>query len=202
MPAPKDPVARALWVERIREANRLQFLDPVKRERHQVATRAAAQRPEAANNKGRFKKTRFVYWDGSNWDDGFLRKDGHFSVYRPDHPSATASGWIFRYHVVWWLKTGEVITRGTVLHHKNEIKTDDRFENLEKMSHAYHTRLHCVKPLVELKCIHCDKLFYLPKWKNYQKFCSLDCYQKYPKSDDTKARQSAGIKLAYAEGRR
>lgn len=176
MAAPKDPVARALWIEKIREANRLQFLDPVKRERHQVATKAAAQRPEAANNKGRFKRTRFVSWTENEWDDGWINNRGYFMVYLPEHPSATWTGWVRRFHAVWWLRTGEVITQGTVLHHKNEIKLDDSFENLEKMSHGDHTRHHSTKPPVELKCLNCGNSFFLPKWKDYQKFCSLACY--------------------------
>lgn len=50
----------------------------------------------------------------------------------------------FEHRVVWQEHFGE-IPRGSIIHHKNEIKTDNRIENLELMSRLEHTRHHLCK---------------------------------------------------------
>lgn len=151
-------------------------------------------------------------WDGSYWDDGYLDNKGRFRVYRPDYPRAYSEGYAMRYHVVWWLATGEVHPKGTNLHHINEIKDDDRFENLELMKHGEHTRYHSYLPEAHLtkKCRTCEQEYTLPRYRilgrakegTTPQYCSQACYHAAPKRDETRDLISSGLELAYLEGRR
>lgn len=148
-------------------------------------------------SNGTFEKVRTESWDGSDWDDGWKNNKGYFMIYCPEYPLASRTGWGRRFHVVWWLSTGEIIQKGTVLHHKNENKLDDRLDNLEKMSHGEHSRHHSTKEPVEHICIGCGNKFYLPKWRGEKKFCSLQCYWKSPISKETRNKRSEGLKRSY-----
>lgn len=127
-------------------------------------------------------------WDGSDWEDGWVNNRGRFIVYRPDYPKPYPGGYALRYHVVWWMRTGEVISKGTVLHHVNYTKTDDRFENLQKMTHGEHTRLHH-QVIILLVCATCKKLFRRPNRELSRKikYCSQVCYHAAPLSEERKA---------------
>lgn len=104
---------------------------------------------------------------------------GYFRVYRPDYPRAWSSGYAKRYVIVWWLKTGQVVARGMNVHHKDADTLNDRFDNLELIEHAEHTRLHRTKPRPFIHCQNpaCNTLFLLPKGKSIKtrRFCSLGC---------------------------
>lgn len=139
------------------------------------------------DSSGQFKRLREKPWDGTDWNDGYVDNKGRFRVYRPDYPRAYPEGYALRYHVVWWLTTGKVHPKGTNLHHINEIKSDDRFENLQLMGHGEHTIHHCKKPGVELICKFCNEVFRIPAWRIAQRkreegyepaFCSQSCYHK------------------------
>lgn len=121
-------------------------------------------------------------WDPSRWDDGYADNKGRFRVYRPDYPRAyggSSKGYAKRSHVVWWLETGQVLPADHVLHHKNEDKLDDRFENLELKTHGQHTIEHCRKEPVVCLCRGCGRNFGIPQWQLNQgrgHFCSQKCY--------------------------
>ncbi|KKM76614.1 hypothetical protein LCGC14_1378360 [marine sediment metagenome] len=154
---------------------------------------------------GQFAKVRVQAWNSeTNWDDGWIDRKGKFHVYRPDYPRASATGWAFRAHVVWWLVTGQAVCHPFAIHHRNHVKLDDRFQNLKLMLGGEHIRLHCSKPPVPIQCRGCRETFYLPQWRVNQgkKFCSPFCYRAFPKSQKTRDRMAASQRLVYAEGRR
>jgi hypothetical protein len=62
---------------------------------------------------------------------GQKMKMGYVYVLRKDHPRADKRGYVKRSWLVWEENTGHIVTPPEVVHHKNEIKTDDRFENFE-----------------------------------------------------------------------
>lgn len=162
------------------------------------------RRPILVISTGKVIQTVLTTWTEDRWDDGVVNDRGKFMVFRPDFPKCSASGWVHRARVVWWLHTGEV-PEGEDIHHDNEIKLDDRFENLRRMDHGEHSRLHNIKPLIQCVCITCGKEFGLPQWRINEgkgKYCSLSCYHSYPKSTLTRLRMSFGLCLAYEEGRR
>ena len=50
---------------------------------------------------------------------------------------------IYEHHQVWYKNTGHIVdTSKEVVHHKNGIKTDNRFENLQLLTISEHDRLH------------------------------------------------------------
>jgi len=152
-------------------------------------------------NDGRFLRIRKV-WDGSDWDDGYLDVKGKFRVYRPDCPRSYSGGYAFRAHVVWWLKNG-AHPRGTVLHHVNEVKTDDRLENLQVLETGEHTRMHCRK-IIWLICEQCGCGFTKDNDhpERQSRFCSQKCYHLHPRKESHKNAISKGLKVAHLEGRR
>lgn len=65
---------------------------------------------------------------------------------------------ILEHHLVWWLHTGKTVPVGYAVHHKNKDPTDNRFENLELITHGEHAKRHNPKkPDVLLQCSWCLK---------------------------------------------
>lgn len=94
--------------------------------------------------------------------------------------------YVYEHHLVWWKNTGQVVPEGFDVHHKNEQKRDNRFENLELKEHTKHCGDHASERgegLVEIECGSCKKNFFKRKRhvegskKKGQKsfFCSNQC---------------------------
>lgn len=92
-------------------------------------------------------------------------------------------------HAVWWQRTGTLVPKGFVLHHENEIKDDNRIENLVLKELWRHTAEHRAKtptPAMSLDCCCCKKEFkyrmYKYRWAIKQGqirfFCSRKCQRK------------------------
>lgn len=58
------------------------------------------------------------------------------------HPLADSNGYAYEHLLVWVAAGNPRPTRGTVLHHRNGNKTDNRLENLELLSVSAHHRHH------------------------------------------------------------
>ncbi|KKM83877.1 hypothetical protein LCGC14_1304860 [marine sediment metagenome] len=95
----------------------------------------------------------------------------------------------YEHHFVFWKMTGKIIKAGETIHHKNEIKTDNSFENLELINRGGHTGKHNAKNTirVNVKCT-CGDIFnirekeylYKKKINKCKKiFCSRVCLFKY-----------------------
>lgn len=135
------------------------------------------------NSNGTFAKVDRPGWTTETWNDGWWDYKGYFHVYRPDYPNCNVSGFAFRYHIVWWLETGDVVTYPGVIHHRNEIKDDDIFTNLELLSTEDHSRHHNQPaPEGHSICIECGQLFTIIQWRlndpKRGKFCTPECYYK------------------------
>jgi hypothetical protein len=149
------------------------------------------------DNIGRFTRTTH-HWSPERWDEGHLmisgnKKKRRMMVYFPDHPRANRYGYILRSHAVWFITTGETITKEMALHHKNGDKLDDKFENLELMRHGEHTKFHCLKKGTNIVCEICGITFNVPDWRITQriketgsppKYCSQGCYRKRNTKED------------------
>lgn len=87
-----------------------------------------------------------------------MRNGPYILVVAPDDfPGMKYRGrYAYEHTVVWWKNTGTVPGPGLVLHHKNENKHDNRFENLEIQTRGAHTTEHCLLPPVVLKCAFCS----------------------------------------------
>ncbi len=151
---------------------------------------------------GTFLRTRQV-WTPDSWDDGYTDNRGYFRVYRPDYPKAWADGYAKRYAVVYWLHTKHVPTEYEDLHHKNEVRTDDRFENLELLSHVDHAKEHRPTRATYI-CLGCGTQNEVPRGKTRatRRFCSQVCYHSSPRKAEHKENIRKGLQLAWKEGRR
>ena len=57
------------------------------------------------------------------------------------HPLADSNGYANE-HLIIWLSAGRCLYDGDVLHHINGDKTDNRIENLQRMTKKEHNQLH------------------------------------------------------------
>lgn len=76
-----------------------------------------------------------------------LSKEGYIKVQGDlikDYPGKHCSdGSVLEHHFVYWKETGHVLDTGTeTIHHKNEIRTDNRIENLQLMTIEEHNKHH------------------------------------------------------------
>lgn len=67
---------------------------------------------------------------------------GYVLVYRPKHPRADRYGRVFEHIVVWEEFNNKAVPAGYIVHHINEIKNDNRIENLKLMSASEHSIYH------------------------------------------------------------
>lgn len=66
----------------------------------------------------------------------------------------------YEHHLIWWENTGDILEEGYLLHHKNEDKHDNSFDNLEKILRSDHNALHAPSPrMMTVKCLRCDESF-------------------------------------------
>ena len=158
-------------------------------------------------SNGRFRRTR-TSWTPENWDDGFIDNRGRFRVFRPDCPRSYEGGYALRAHVVWWLATGSVHPLGTNLHHVNEDRLDDRYENLRCLPHGEHSSHHSLS-LHKFTCSHCGNEFTRNgsevSKRLYEgripKFCSQACYHAHPRSPESLEKTASSMRAAWRTGK-
>ena len=74
--------------------------------------------------------------------NGYVRLFGVNTRKMPNYNKMYGAG-IYEHHQVWYENTGYIVdTTKEVVHHKNGVKSDNRFENLQLMSIFEHTKLH------------------------------------------------------------
>ena len=89
---------------------------------------------------------------GGMWNGGrIITKLGYVQIWKPEHPNANKSKYIFEHRLVMSEHLGRPLNSWEVVHHKNGIKNDNRIKNLELLI----TKVH--RGTVE--CPHCGKGF-------------------------------------------
>lgn len=74
---------------------------------------------------------------------GYVRLFGMPTRTMPNYERLVSQGGIYKHHQVWYEHTGHIVdTSVEVIHHKNGIKTDNRFENLELLPISEHCKRH------------------------------------------------------------
>ena len=71
-----------------------------------------------------------------------LTNGGYVYVLKPDHPYANALGYLAEHRLVVEKRIGRYLLASEHVHHRNEIRTDNRDENLELMTKGAHTTEH------------------------------------------------------------
>lgn len=79
-----------------------------------------------------------------NWKNGRRKHEaGYTFILRRDHPQANTKGYIFEHRVIVEYHLGGFLLTEEVVHHINDVKDDNRIENLMVfISQAAHTRHH------------------------------------------------------------
>lgn len=82
--------------------------------------------------------------DHYNWKGGrTYQADGYVLIYAPQHPAGrNAKGYVLEHRLVMERVLGRYLTPHELVHHKNEVKDDNRPENLEIMSRSSHMSHH------------------------------------------------------------
>lgn len=126
--ATKDPGKRRLSKRR--------YLDRLK---------AAKYGPEAVGKDMRGRHGNHARGkDNGRWNDGQLLSSHGYVMVRvgKDHPRAFGNGYAYQHDLVMEAHLGRSLEAGEVVHHRNEIKTDNRVENLELLTGSTHMMLH------------------------------------------------------------
>lgn len=76
-------------------------------------------------------------------DERMLSKHGYVKVrVGTDHPLADPNGYCYEHLLVWVAAGREKPRHGQILHHRNEVKTDNRLNNLELLDRVAHAAEH------------------------------------------------------------
>lgn len=89
-----------------------------------------------------------------NWKGGrFINDAGYIMIRQPEHPFANNIGYVREHRLIMEQHIGRYLKREEIIHHRNEVKTDNRIENLEIINKSDHARKHNTK---NRKCIFCN----------------------------------------------
>lgn len=77
------------------------------------------------------------------WKGGRIKRKGYIFLHRPDHPLCDSLGYVREHRLVMEEHLGRFLEPKEVVHHVNEIKDDNRLENLELFAdNGKHTAHH------------------------------------------------------------
>jgi hypothetical protein len=79
----------------------------------------------------------------TSWHGGrTINGEGYVCIYKPNYPKVDSSGYVYEHILVAEQGLGRSLIEGEVVHHLNEIKTDNRFENLSVIPKGTHSHIH------------------------------------------------------------
>jgi len=79
-------------------------------------------------------------------------------VWNPEHPNAPGSGYIYQHRMVAEAALGRLLTKTEVVHHLNEVRDDNREENLLVFpDNATHMAFHGNPPDWVPRCHCCNQ---------------------------------------------
>lgn len=135
-----------------------------------------------------------------NWKGGRKMIEGYVMVYCPDHPRASKR-YVLEHRLMVERVLGHLLPRAAVVHHVNEIKTDNRNDNfavLQNLSEhmALHARLTVLRsggnPWTQRMCAECGPcdIDRFPRTKTNKITCRcLPCRRAVDRRDGPARRQ-------------
>lgn len=107
-------------------------------------------------NKGSFKKGQKPH----NFKGRYISKEGYVFIYHPDHPNASGrKKYVMEHRLVMEKHIGRYLTSMEQIHHINEIRNDNRIENLNLCSdNSEHRKIHAKKYKYKKQCSWCHKV--------------------------------------------
>lgn len=117
-----------------------------------------------------------MYREISNKELKIQKSSGYIYFIDKKHPLAIGSaGYVYYHRHVYSISIGRWVTSEEHVHHKDEIKSNNSFNNLECLSIKEHAHMHFgFKKTGE--CLTCNKSFTIDNKTN--KYCSTICYIK------------------------
>ena len=87
------------------------------------------------------------------WKGGVIKREGYVYLYSPYHPQENAwgKGYVKRARLIMEDYLGRILDRDEFVHHKNEIRDDDRLENLEIRNLSEHQKFHQPKTVAGMR---------------------------------------------------
>lgn len=97
------------------------------------------------------------------WNGGIKHTSGYICIYSPDHPNCTKQGYVLEHRIVMEKHIGRYLKRSEQIHHKNEVKDDNRICNLVLCKNlSEHKKLHYPDNTNKhRKCSGCKKILSL-----------------------------------------
>jgi HNH endonuclease/NUMOD3 motif-containing protein len=84
-----------------------------------------------------------------NWHGGKRKHSkGYVRVLLPSHPYADKYGYVFEHRLIMEKYLGRYLQNNEHIHHINNIKNDNRLENLQLMTIAEHSEMHFRKSMI------------------------------------------------------
>ena len=121
-------------------------------------------------------------WNGGKRKDGY----GYILVWKPNHHHASMLGYVKEHRLVYEEYYKCCLLKWGHIHHINEIKDDNRIENLILLSNSQHRKLHGKIDMTDRICLLCKStktFFKINKkyfvWYKFQHgFVCANCYNK------------------------
>lgn len=80
--------------------------------------------------------------NNSNWKGGRANQGGYIAILIPDHPFSDINERVKEERLVVEAHIGRFLTKKEIIHHKDEIKTNNKIENLQIVSTSGHAKIH------------------------------------------------------------
>lgn len=90
---------------------------------------------------GRFLGSNSFSWKGGKCKNGA----GYVYIYNPKHPFCTKQGYVREHRLIMEKHIGRYLHKWEIVHHINEIRDDNRVENLKLMGKSEHDRFEAFK---------------------------------------------------------
>jgi hypothetical protein len=103
---------------------------------------------------------------------GWTESNGYRFIYMPAHPQAKASGYCREHRLVVEQRLGRYLLPSEDVRHINGVKNDNRYENLEVMTHGDHAKHHVQ---VAEHCLDCGA-------PHRARGLCASCYGKYQRA--------------------
>lgn len=129
-------------------------------------------------SREKYKRENHPSWIGGKR----INHNGYIEILLPEHHRARKNGYVFEHILFAEEKVGRKLNSDEVVHHKNEIKTDNRPSNLMIMESSKHTKIHSQgrRKGGIINCTICQTRFYVkPSRLKKAKCCSRQCAGKY-----------------------
>jgi hypothetical protein len=79
----------------------------------------------------------------SNWNGGTYKDiHGYIYIYKPNYENSNKDGYILEHRYVMEKFIGKSLSKYEIVHHINEIRDDNRIENLRILNRSSHSILH------------------------------------------------------------